>query len=133
MQRLFEKYVTYAVESDGTAAMNDVKVIAVDFDGCLCEDAWPEIGAPRLDVIKKAHNKQKHGFKLILWTCRNGELLDNAVAWCADHGLVFDAVNEQVPELLSRFGTDSRKVFAHEYWDDRAKRMPTHVSERRGD
>lgn len=25
------------------------KVIAVDFDGTLCEDKWPEIGKPNID------------------------------------------------------------------------------------
>jgi hypothetical protein len=104
--------------------MNDVRAIAIDFDGCLCESRWPEIGEPYLDVIEAAKRKRAAGFKLILWTCRYGELLENAVAWCADHGLIFDAVNEQVPELLNKYGTDSRKVFAEEYWDDRAIRMP---------
>lgn len=104
--------------------MNEVRAIAIDFDGCLCESKWPEIGAPYIDVIEAAKEKRAKGFKLILWTCRCGELLENAVKWCADHGLVFDAVNEQVPELLNRYGSDSRKIFAEEYWDDRAKRMP---------
>ena len=104
--------------------MNEVKVVAVDFDGCLCENAWPEIGAPHLNVIYAAKAERAAGTKLVLWTCRCGELLENAVTWCADQGLFFDAVNEQVPELRNNYGTDSRKVFAHEYWDDRAKRMP---------
>lgn len=101
-----------------------IRVIAVDFDGCLCANCWPEIGKAHANVIAAAKTEKETGTKLILWTCRVGPLLEAAVAWCAGHGLVFDAVNEQVPELKNRYGSDSRKVFADEYWDDRAVRKP---------
>lgn len=100
------------------------KAIAVDFDGCLCEEAWPEIGAPHMDVINAAIAEQRNGAALILWTCRTGELLDKAVLWCKEHGLVFDAVNENLPERLEHYGSESRKVSADEYWDDRAVHTP---------
>ncbi len=100
------------------------KAIAVDFDGCLCEEAWPEIGAPHMDVINAAIVEQRNGAALILWTCRTGELLDKAVLWCKEHGLVFDAVNENLPERLEHYGSESRKVSADEYWDDRAVHTP---------
>ena len=60
-------------------------VIAVDFDGCLCENAWPEIGEARSDVIHALLERQKQGAKIILWTCRVDERLDEAVEWCAAH------------------------------------------------
>lgn len=104
--------------------MNGAKVIAIDFDGCLCENAWPEIGAPHEDVIAAALAERAAGTKLILWTCRTGELLENAVAWCAERGLVFDAINDDLPERVEKYGTPGRKVSADEYWDDRARRMP---------
>lgn len=100
------------------------KAIAVDFDGCLCENAWPEIGPPNWAVIRAALEQQRAGAALILWTCRSGELLDKAVAWCGEHGLTFDAVNENLPERLEHYGSESRKVSADEYWDDLAVRMP---------
>lgn len=100
------------------------KAIAVDFDGCLCENAWPEIGPPNWAVIRAALEQQRAGAALILWTCRSGELLDKAVAWCAGYGLTFDAVNETLPERLEHYGSESRKVSADEYWDDLAVRMP---------
>ena len=28
-----------------------MKIYAVDFDGLLCEDAWPEIGRPHMDTM----------------------------------------------------------------------------------
>lgn len=95
------------------------KIIAVDFDGTLCENKWPEIGSPNEKVIEYLKNRQKSGDKLILWTCRTGVNLDRAIAWCEEHGLVFDAVNENLPETIEWMGGDTRKIFANEYIDDR--------------
>lgn len=97
----------------------DFKIIAVDFDGVLCEDNWPEIGEPNQELINYLKGRQSAGNKLILWTCRIGEILDNAIAWSAEQGLTFDGVNENLPEIVELFGTDSRKIFANEYIDDR--------------
>jgi hypothetical protein len=95
------------------------KVIAVDFDGTLFEDKWPEIGEPNTALIDYLKKRQEQGDKLILWTCRCGDDLDAAVKKCEAHGLIFDAVNENLPEAIEIFGNDSRKIFAHEYIDDK--------------
>ncbi len=50
------------------------------------------------------------GNKLILWTCRIGEALSNAVAWCQEHRLEFDAVNDNLPEIVEYYGSNSRKI-----------------------
>lgn len=96
------------------------RTIAVDFDGTLCNNAWPEIGAPRTTVINYVIHQRKTGAKVILWTNRSGELLEKAVAWCRERGIEFDAVNENLPEHIAQFGSDSRKVHADEYIDDKA-------------
>lgn len=97
----------------------DFKIIAVDFDGTLCENKWPEIGEPNLGLIAYLKERQAAGDKLVLWTCRVGEILKNAIAWSAEKGIIFDAVNENLPEVLEWMGGDSRKIFANEYIDDR--------------
>ena len=96
------------------------KIIAVDFDGTLCENKWPEIGEPRYSVIKRLKEEQAAGARLILWTCRTEKLLSDAVYWCAVQGLKFDAINENLKSTIEKFGDDTRKVSATEYWDDRA-------------
>ena len=101
------------------------KAIAIDFDGCLCEWAWPEIGKPNMEVINAARQEKQNGTALILWTCRVGEKLGEAVAWCKGWGLEFDAVNANLPERIAEYQNDCRKVNADEYWDDRAVRMGT--------
>ena len=96
------------------------EVIAVDFDGTLCKNAWPNIGDPypnTIDWLKRLH---KNGHKIILWTCREGMHLVDAIVWCAEHGLFFDAVNDNLEESKQRFGGNCRKIFADVYIDDKA-------------
>ena len=99
------------------------KVIAVDFDGTLCKAAWPNIGSANRAAIQELIRRRQQGDKIILWTCRCGELLDAAVAWCSEFGLYFDAINDNLPEHIERYNNNSRKVWADEYWDDKALRV----------
>lgn len=103
--------------------MNNAKIIAVDFDGTLVENKWPEIGAPIEKNIAKVKAEQEAGAKIILWTNRVGEPLEKALSFCKEQGIHLDAVNENLPEIIKAFGTDCRKIFANEYWDDRAVLM----------
>ena len=91
--------------------LKSVKIIAVDFDGTLCENSWPEIGEPNEELIEYLRNRKKDGDKLILWTCRVEDMLQKAVEWCKERNLVFDAVNENLPEIIENFGSDTRKIF----------------------
>ena len=95
-------------------------IYAVDFDGTLCENAWPDIGKPNHSLISTLKKAREKGDKVILWTCRTADRLDDAIAWCKEQGLEFDAVNENLPEIIGQFGTESRKVFADIYIDDKA-------------
>ena len=94
-------------------------IYAIDFDGTLCHSDYPEMGAPNNHVIEFCKQRKSEGHKLILWTCRSGKYLDEAVAWCEEQGLTFDAVNENLPEMIELFDNDCRKVFADYYIDDR--------------
>ena len=100
------------------------KAIAIDFDGCLCTDAFPAIGEPNWPVIKRAQAEQRAGAGLILWTCREDQLLLDAIAACEGWGLAFDSINESLPDWIEAFGTQPRKVGASEYWDDKAASIP---------
>lgn len=103
------------------------RIIAVDFDGCLCENEYPDIGEPNYNVINSLLEAKENGAKIILWTCRTDRQLIEAIRWCRDYGIEFDAVNGNLPELIEKFGNDSRKVCATEYWDDRAVRKSKYV------
>ena len=110
------------IKSSGATKEAHDKVIAVDFDGCICTMKYPNIGEPNWEVINALKDEKATGAKLILWTCRCDEALTAAVDACTSWGLQFDAVNENVPERLVKYGySDSRKISADEYWDDLAK------------
>lgn len=101
------------------------RILAVDFDGTLCRDAYPEIGEPQEHIISLVKSYRDYGWKVVLWTCRNREALEAAVAWCKEQGLEFDAVNENIPEVKELFGGDTRKVFAEVYLDDKNVIVPS--------
>lgn len=94
-------------------------VYAVDFDGTLYVNEFPEIGAPRENVITFVKSRRCAGDKLILWTCRSGHDLEKALQWCAHQGLEFDAVNDNLAENIACFNNNSRKVSADFYIVDR--------------
>ena len=95
--------------------------IAVDFDGTIVEHRYPEIGEERpfaTDTLKMLI-KDRH--KLILWTVREGKLLDDAVEWCRQRGVEFYAINREYPEeTIHNNQHFSRKLAAVDMWiDDR--------------
>lgn len=97
----------------------DYEIYAVDFDGTLCENKYPEIGEPKQNIIDFVLRKKEEGHKIILWTCRGDELLGNAFNWCYEKGIIFDAVNANLIEEIFRYDSDPRKIGADYYIDDR--------------
>ncbi len=95
-------------------------IIATDFDDTLVESGkFPEFGRTTKWFHTLKATKEEHpNVKIILWTCREGKYLEDAVAFCKEHGLEFDAVNEDIPSSLAWKGK-TRKPFAHIYVDDR--------------
>ena len=93
--------------------------IAVDFDGTIVEHAYPEIGKPipfALDVLRKLQQEENH--KLILWTVREGTLLQEAVDYCEKNGVYFYACNKNYPEEDIQKGSP-RKLSVDIFIDDR--------------
>lgn len=70
-------------------------------------------------MVAFAKTVKAQGHKIILWTSRAGVDLENAVEWCRLQGIVFDAVNEPLPEQIKRWGNDTRKIYADYYIDDK--------------
>lgn len=100
--------------------MTQSKIVAVDFDGTLCKNNWPDIGEENANLIRILRFVRKNGVKLILWTCRTGAQLDSAIEWCKERRLEFDAINANLPEVINSFGGDTRKIVADYYIDDKA-------------
>lgn len=90
--------------------------IAIDFDGTIVEDKWPELGRFAPFAIETITQFKKDGHKLILNTCREGELLREALKKLTANGIEFDFVNDN-PEARAKWG-DCRKAYADIYIDD---------------
>lgn len=101
----------------------EYKTIAVDFDGTLCFSSWPELGELNTPLIEYLRNWKASGNKLILWTCRAGEALGKAVARCTEQDLQYDAVNDNLPEVIALYGNNSRKISCDYYIDDKMMNM----------
>lgn len=95
------------------------KIVAVDFDGTLVSEDYPNIGTPNRKMFNLVKTLKKSGIKIILWTCRTGKELEDAVALCRVLGLEFDAVNDNLEELKILFPDNARKVYADMYIDDK--------------
>ena len=89
------------------------------YDGTLCYSKWPELDQPNLALIEYLQEWKRNGNKLILWTCRAGKALSKAVEWCREQNFEFDAVNDNLPEIIEFYGHNSRKISCDYYIDDR--------------
>jgi hypothetical protein len=95
-------------------------IIAIDFDGTIVKHRYPAIGEELPFAIETLKKLQKDGHKLILWSVREGRLLDEAVSFCRERGLEFYAVNRDYPEEeKERNNHFSRKLKVDLFIDDR--------------
>lgn len=94
--------------------------IAIDFDGTIVEHKYPAIGEEipfAIDTLKKLISEQH---RLILWSVREGQLLEDAVNWCRERGVEFYAVNKDYPEEApDKNNHFSRKLKVDLWIDDR--------------
>jgi len=94
--------------------------IAVDFDGTIVEDKYPKIGPEQPFATETLRMLMKEQHRLILWTVREGDLLEEAINWCKERGVEFFAVNKDYPEEKKEWNNYfSRKVKADIFIDDR--------------
>ena len=95
-------------------------IVAVDFDGTIVEHKYPEIGQEVPFAIDTLKMLIKDQHRLILWSVREGALLDEAVEWCRARGVEFYAVNKDYPEEEKEKNNHfSRKLKADFFIDDR--------------
>ena len=95
-------------------------VFGVDFDGTLSFGQWPGCGPANDGLINFLKRRKESGDKLILWTCREGDDLEMAVKWCQEQGICFDAINDNLPAVIEKYGCNSRKISCDFYIDDKA-------------
>lgn len=95
------------------------KKLAIDFDGTIVEDAYPGIGSPQIFAFETLKQLQNEGYRLILWTYRHGDRLQEAIDFCKKNGIEFYAVNSSFEGEVFDHATQSRKIDADLFIDDR--------------
>ena len=96
-------------------------IIAVDFDGTIVEHRYPHIGKEIPFATQALKQLQSEGHALILWTAREGKLLQEAIDFCEKRGVEFFAVNSNYPgEEVDAAGIRARKLHADLFIDDRS-------------
>ncbi len=95
--------------------------IAIDFDGTIVEHRYPEIGPELPFAVDTLKMLIADNHKLILWSVREGKLLEDAVNWCRERGIEFYAVNKDFPEENEKLNQHyARKLSSVDVWiDDR--------------
>ncbi len=91
-------------------------ILAIDFDGTVCEHIYPRVGDPLPNAFEVLKRFREKGDRLILWTCREGMFLNEAIDFCKSHGIEFEEHNNNVRE---QDYAKSRKIYADLYIDDR--------------
>jgi len=112
--------------------MDKKLTFAIDFDGCITEYGFPKIGEQtnqQLKLLLILNKLKKKGHKLILWTSRGTPALEEAIRWCNENGLEFDAHNEN-PFYEKKSGP-SPKIIADYYIDDKALEFGDDISRKR--
>lgn len=95
------------------------KKLAIDFDGTIVDDAYPGVGPAKIFAFRTLLKLQSEGYRLILWTYRSGQALQDAVDFCKKNGLEFYAVNSSFEGEVFDSETHSRKIDADMFIDDR--------------
>lgn len=95
-------------------------IVAVDFDGTCVTHEYPKVGR-FVGAESVLSDLVASGAKIILWTMRSGEQLEEAVHWFNIRRIPLYGVNEN-PDQKS--WTASPKVYAQVYIDDAALGAP---------
>jgi hypothetical protein len=94
-------------------------VIAIDFDGTIVQNRYPNVGNLQPDARRCINQLHDDGHYIIIWTCRTGERLLEAINFLLDVDIKFNRVNRSEPSNEAKYGGHGRKVGADVYVDDR--------------
>ena len=94
-------------------------IIAVDFDGTISRGKYPAIDGAQSDAVEVLTQLHEAGHYIIIWTCRCGQPLLDAINWLLENKIPFDRVNDHNPDNVRKYGEGGNKVYAHVYIDDK--------------
>ena len=95
-------------------------IIAVDFDGTISRGKYPAIDGEQPYAGESLRKLHSQGHKIIIWTCRTGDRLLEAINWLLEHQIPFSRINDHDPDNLAKYGGEGgKKIYAHVYIDDK--------------
>ncbi len=99
--------------------LSKCQYIAIDFDDTIVKSDFPDIIGlqPDADVVIKA--LYQAGKQIMIWTCREGNELEQAKQFLAQAEIPYHYINENHPDLMTMYGNNSRKLGADVYIDDK--------------
>ena len=96
-------------------APTEFRFWAFDFDGTICQHQFPHIGPPIQSTIDKMKDLSTElSNVIIIWSCRHGDFENQMKEWLDENNVPYDFINEN-----PIFELNTRKIFAHHYYDDR--------------
>jgi hydroxymethylpyrimidine pyrophosphatase-like HAD family hydrolase len=94
-------------------------IISIDYDDTIVYADYPNIGAIKPHAREVINNLYNEGHFIIIWTCRSGHHEQMASMYLREMGVKFHHINENHPENIVQYDSDSRKIFADIYIDDK--------------
>ena len=94
-------------------------IIVIDFDGTIVRDKYPFIGEVYHNAPQVIARLRLKGHKVIINTCRSGRFEEEAKIVLQRAGIAYDAINENLPEVIEQYHSDTRKISGDVYIDDK--------------
>ena len=94
-------------------------LLVIDFDGTIVDDEYPNIGIIKPNAKLVINRKFDNGHKIVIGSCRTGVMADRAFNFLLMSGIKFHTFNENLPEVIELYGTDTRKMSGDVYIDDK--------------
>jgi hypothetical protein len=94
-------------------------ILAIDFDGTLHDGTYFNIGMPKPGAVKYMKKIKDEGHYIIIWTCREGDKQQKMKEWLKKKEIPYNVINDNNPVKTAEYKSNSRKVFADMYIDDK--------------
>lgn len=95
-------------------------VLAIDFDGTICDESFPEIGNLKPNADKYINRLHDEGFHIVINTCRSGRYEGMAHQFLKELGVRYHFMNCNMPYMIDEYGQDCRKISADIYIDNKS-------------
>jgi uncharacterized HAD superfamily protein len=94
-------------------------ILSIDFDGTICDLAYPEIGELKKDARKYITKLYEDGHYIIINTCRSGKFEGYAEEFLNNNVIPYNFINCNLPHMIEEYSGDCRKISADIYIDDK--------------